>query len=73
MQISTMLAELGVAIMRGGQNKFHFSLGLDTQSHEDFYHDSRFGMWWAGTCKKDHRRVDVSYIARQVKAAHDAM
>ena len=73
MQISTMLAELGVAIMRDGQNKIYFSLGFDTQFQEDFYHDSRFGLWWAGTCKKDHRRVDVSYVVRQVKAAHDAM
>jgi hypothetical protein len=45
MQISTMLAELGVAIMRDGQNKIYFSLGFDTQSQEDFYHDSRFGLW----------------------------
>ena len=52
MQISTMLAELGVATMRDGQNKIYFSLGFDTQFQEDFYHDSRFGLWWAGTCKR---------------------
>ena len=68
-----MLSEIGVAIMRDGQNKLYFSLGLDTPLQENFCRDSRFGMWWAGTCKKDHRRVDVSYVARQVRAAHDAM